>query len=71
VIDNSVHGNIKPVDVLPGPGTSGTTASVQPVPGDPIYNNTYDSTARTFSMKYAYPNPGPTRIITEKVVFVP
>lgn len=55
------------VTVTPGPGTSGTTASVANIAGDPIYNNTYDPATHTFWLKYGYPNPGPTRIITEKV----
>jgi hypothetical protein len=55
------------VTVTPGPGTSGTTASVANISGDPIYNNRYDPVTKTYWLKYGYPNPGPTRIITEKV----
>ncbi len=32
------------------------------------FNNTYDPVTKTFWLKYGYPQPGPTRIITEKVV---
>ncbi|HZH94842.1 MAG TPA: DUF1735 domain-containing protein [Flavisolibacter sp.] len=55
------------VTVSAGPGTSGTTAQVVELPGDPLYNNTYDPATRTFKLKYGYPIPGPTRIITEIV----
>lgn len=55
------------VTVSPGANTSGTTASVKDMPGDPKYNNTYDPATHTFWLKYGYPQPGPTRIITEKV----
>lgn len=53
------------VSIAPGTGTSGTTASVQKMDDDPVYNNTYDPATKTFKLKYGYPNPGPTRIITE------
>jgi len=59
------------VTITPGAGTSGTTASVANMAGDGVYNNTYDPATKTFWLKYGYPNPGPTRIITEKVVMVP
>jgi hypothetical protein len=55
------------VTISPGPGTSGTTASVDEMGGDPVYNNTYDPATKTFWLKYGYPQPGPSRIITEKV----
>lgn len=55
------------VTVSPGPGTSGTTASVDEMGGDQVYNNTYDPATKTYWLKYGYPQPGPTRIITEKV----
>ncbi|MBO9565668.1 MAG: DUF1735 domain-containing protein [Niastella sp.] len=56
------------VSIAPGSGTSGTSASVAAISGDPVYNNTYVPATKTFWLKYGYPNPGPTRIITEKVV---
>lgn len=56
------------VSIAPGAGTSGNSASVAGMVGDPVYNNTYDPVTHTFWLKYGYPNPGPTRIITEKVV---
>ena len=56
------------VSIAPGSGTSGSSASVAAIAGDPVYNNTYDPATHTFWLKYGYPNPGPTRIITEKVV---
>lgn len=56
------------VSIAPGSGTSGTTASVAAMGGDPVYNNRYDPATKTFWLKYGYPQPGPTRIITEKVV---
>lgn len=56
------------VTITPGAGTSGSTASVGNMSGDPVYNNTYDPATHTFWLKYGYPLPGPTRIITEKVV---
>jgi len=55
------------VTVTPGPGTSGTTASVQNITGDAVYTNTYDPVTHTFWLKYGYPGASPTRIITEKV----
>lgn len=55
------------VTVTPGPGTSGTTASVANLPTVGIYNNTYDPATHTFYLRYGYPNPGPTRIVTETV----
>ncbi|GAO43389.1 BT_3987 domain-containing protein [Flavihumibacter petaseus] len=55
------------VTITPGAGTSGTTASVRNLTGDPVYNNTYDPDTKTFWLHYGYPNPGPSRIITEKV----
>jgi hypothetical protein len=55
------------VSIAPGSGTSGTTASVAAMSGDGVYNNTYDPATHTFWLKYGYPMPGPTRIITEKV----
>ncbi|MDF2193335.1 DUF1735 domain-containing protein [Paraflavitalea sp. CAU 1676] len=55
------------VSIAPGPGTSGTTATVAAIAGDATYNNTYNPTTKTFWLKYGYPQPGPTRIITEKV----
>jgi len=54
------------VNVTPGPGTSGTTAQVHLMLGDPVYNNTYDPATKTFYLHYGYPVPE-TRIITEKV----
>lgn len=56
------------LNVEPGAGTSGTSALVDEMPGDPTYNNTYDPVTKTFKLKYGYPMPAPTRIITEKVV---
>lgn len=56
------------VSIAPGSGTSGTTASVAAMSGDGTYNNTYDPATQTFWLKYGYPQPGPTRIITEQVV---
>lgn len=56
------------VTITPGSGTSGTSASVANIAGDPVYNNRYDPATKTFWLKYGYPNPGPSRIITEKVV---
>lgn len=56
------------VTITPGSGTSGTSASVGNIDGDPVYNNRYDPATKTFWLKYGYPLPGPTRIITEKVV---
>ncbi|NII26682.1 DUF1735 domain-containing protein [Pseudoflavitalea sp. X16] len=56
------------VSIVPGSGTSGTTATVAAMGGDATYNNTYDPATKTFWLKYGYPQPGPTRIITEKVV---
>ena len=56
------------VSIAPGSGTSGTTATVAAMAGDATYNNTYDPATKTFWLKYGYPQPGPTRIITEKVV---
>jgi hypothetical protein len=53
------------VSIAPGTGTAGTTASVAKINDDPVYNNTYDPATKTFKLKYGYPNPGPTRIITE------
>lgn len=44
-------------------GASNTTAAL--LNDDPVYNNTYDPATKTFKLKYGYPNPGPTRIITE------
>jgi hypothetical protein len=44
-------------------GAANTTAAL--IPGDPVYNNTYDPATKTYKLKYGYPNPGPTRIITE------
>ncbi|NII27048.1 DUF1735 domain-containing protein [Pseudoflavitalea sp. X16] len=55
------------VSIAPGSGTSGSSATVAAIAGDPVYNNTYDPATHTFWLKYGYPNPGPTRIITEKV----
>ena len=55
------------VDISAGPGTSGTTAEVTELPGDPVYNNTYDPATRTFKLKYGYPLASPTRIVTETV----
>ncbi len=55
------------VDISAGPGTSGTTAEVTELPGDPVYNNTYDPLTRTFRLKYGYPVASPTRIVTETV----
>ena len=55
------------VTVSPGANTSGTTASVKDMAGDATYNNTYDPATHTFWLKYGYPQPGATRIITEKV----
>ena len=55
------------VTIGPGSGTSGTTASVAAMSGDATYNNRYDPATQTFWLKYGYPQPGPTRIITEKV----
>jgi len=56
------------VSIVPGSGTSGTTASVAAISGDGVYNNTYDPATHTFWLKYGYPMPSPTRIITEKVI---
>lgn len=56
------------VSIAPGSGTSGTTAAVAAMGGDATYNNTYDPATKTFWLKYGYPQPAPTRIITEKVV---
>lgn len=56
------------VTITPGSGTSGTSASVANIAGDPVYNNRYDPATKTFWLKYGYPNPGPSRIVTEKVV---
>jgi hypothetical protein len=53
------------VIITPGTGTSGTTASVTKIDDDPFYNNKYDPSTKTFKLKYGYPTPGPTRIITE------
>lgn len=53
------------VSIAPGTGTAGTTASVAKMNDDPVYNNTYDPATKSFKLKYGYPNPGPTRIITE------
>jgi len=53
------------VTIGPGTGTSGTTATVTKIDGDPVYNNTYDPATKAFKLKYGYPTPGPTRIITE------
>jgi len=55
------------VNIAPGDGTSGSTASVAAIAGDATYNNTYNPATKTFWLKYGYPQPGPTRIITEKV----
>lgn len=59
------------VTISPGAGASGTIASVGNMSGDAVYNNTYDPATHTFWLKYGYPLPGPTRIITEKVVLLP
>ena len=59
--------NDNTVSIAPGPGTSGTTATVAAIAGDATYNNTYDPATKTFWLKYGYPQPGPTRIITEKI----
>ncbi len=56
------------VTITPGSGTSGTTASVANIAGDPVYNNRYDPATKTFWLKYGYPIPGPSRIVTEKLV---
>lgn len=53
------------VTIGPGTGTSGSTATVVKLDGDPVFNNKYDPVSKTFKLKYGYPNPGPTRIITE------
>ena len=53
--DNSI--SFKPA------GAANPTAAL--ISGDPVYNNTYDPATKTFKLKYGYPNPGPTRIITE------
>lgn len=53
------------VKIGPGSGTSGTTALVAEMPGDPVYNNKYDPATKTFKLKYGYPMPSPTRIVTE------
>jgi hypothetical protein len=56
------------VTIGPGSGATGTIATVTAMGGDATYNNTYDPATKTFWLKYGYPQPGPTRIITEKVV---
>ena len=53
--DNSI--TMKPT------GAANPTAAL--IPGDPVYNNTYDPATKTYKLKYGYPTPGPTRIITE------
>lgn len=55
------------VTVGPGPGNTGTVASIANLPSVGIYNNTYDPATHTFYLRYGYPNPGATRIVTEKV----
>ncbi|MEO8404291.1 MAG: DUF1735 domain-containing protein [Chitinophagaceae bacterium] len=60
-------GGVFPVTIAPGPGTSGTTASVAAMAPTGIYNNTYDANTHTFYLHYGYPQPGPSRIITEVV----
>jgi hypothetical protein len=55
------------VTVTPGAGNAGTVASIANLPAVGIYNNTYDPATHTFYLRYGYPNPGPTRIITEEV----
>lgn len=46
-------------------GASNTTAAL--MFDDPNYNNKYNPATRTYWIKYGYPMPGPTRIITEKI----
>lgn len=46
-------------------GSSNTTAEL--MYDDPTYNNKYNPTTKTYWIKYGYPIPGPTRIITEKI----
>lgn len=46
-------------------GATNTTARL-----DPTYNNRYDPATRTFYLKYYYPVPDPTRIITETLTYV-
>jgi hypothetical protein len=60
------------VTIGPGPGASGSTALVGNYidPTRPAYNNKYDPATKTFMLSYAYPMPTPTRMITEKVVYV-
>jgi len=57
--------NDNSITIAPGTGALGTTASVTKIDGDPVYNNTYNPSTKTFKLKYGYPSPGPTRIITE------
>jgi len=58
------------VTITPGPGNTGTTATVANLTGNATYNNTYDPATKTFWLHYGYPIPGPSRIITEKVTYV-
>jgi hypothetical protein len=46
-------------------GASNTTAQL--MYDNPTYNNKYDPATQTYWVKYGYPFPGPTRIITEKI----
>lgn len=46
-------------------GASNTTAQL--MFDNPSYPNKYDPATQTYSIKYGYPFPGPTRIITEKI----
>jgi hypothetical protein len=55
------------VTITPGSENTGTTASVAGMSTVGIYNNTYDPATHTFYLRYGYPQPGPTRIITEVV----
>lgn len=69
-------GSATTVDIYIDPTTHATTATGGPgapagvgnISGDATYNNTYDPATHTFRLKYGYPQPSPTRIVTELVV---
>ena len=52
------------ITMVPSGAANSTTALMY---DDPIYNNKYNPATKTYWVKYGYPMPGPTRIITEKI----
>lgn len=57
-------GSDNKVTLTPRGATNGTA---QLMYDDPMYPNVYDPATKTFWIKYGYPFPDPTRIITEKI----